>query len=193
MGIIKQRIKKLNSLGFDWEKVRVLDHHVLHGKKVDEIVAKRSRIKHNLILSGGTTATTTAPKTSIGRGNTYLARSGDFVSPERHSPKANHSSRGRIRVPSRRAQESHETDLQVESMEAGDMGTKRKYDDDVSTVSSGEGGGSLEKRNENERSSSYFPGKLLDFVNDMNETNPDIVEWLPAGDGFRINDEVNDT
>jgi hypothetical protein len=29
------------------------------------------------------------------------------------------------------------------------------------------------------------------MVNDIDETNPDILEWLPNGEGFRINDEVS--
>ena len=179
VGIIKQRIKKLNSLGFDWELPNNANVGVV--KKVNEIISKRSIIKHNLILSGGTT-TAPAPRT-ISRGKRHLSPTGDFVKSQTHSL------RGRIRVPSRKAQESYETDLQIESMEARDMGTRKKYDDDVSTVTSGDGS-SLEKKNENQRLP-YFPGILLDFVNDMNETNPDIVEWLPDGDGFRINDEVS--
>jgi hypothetical protein len=182
VGIIKQRIKKLNSLGFSWEAPINVDEGA---KKVEEI-KKKSRIKHNLLAAG-------LKPTSKNRTQEYeyLTRSGDFLSPEKdqsQKTQQTQSSRGRICVPSRRMQESHETNMQIESMDEVEKNgpQKRKYDDDVSTVTSGDGSSLGATKN-----ASLFPGRLLDMVNDIDETNPDILEWLPNGEGFRINDEVS--
>jgi hypothetical protein len=182
IGIIKQRIKKLNSLGFSWDAPINADEGA---KKVEEI-KKKSKIKHNLLAAG-----IKVKSMNTNQEYNYLSRSGDFLSPEKtkdqDAVKQTQSSRGRVRVPSRRMQESYETNMQIDVDEVDKNATQKKnHDDDISTITSGDGSsqGATTKSN-------LFPGVMLDMINDINETNPNILEWLPNGKGFRINDVVS--
>jgi hypothetical protein len=169
VGIVKQRIKKLNSVDFNWGAPVDADGG---GRKVE--AHKKSKIKHDLLTKG------VKSKSNDGTEEySYLTRTTDFWCAEKDESiklkAATQSSRGRIRMPSRRMQDYCDVNFQGDS-----FAEVHKYEDDLSTVTSADG-------------VQLFPGKLLGMVNDLDETNPDVIEWLPNGQAFRFNDEVSDT
>jgi hypothetical protein len=182
VGIIKQRVKKLNSLGFNWESPVTGKEGIKNEKKL--LHKKKSKIKHNLLSA---VAMKKSKERSRSQEYNYLARSSDFVNTdgEMFCPmQQTQSSRGRRRMPSRRMQESYDTDKQID---ANDVGHQVRSEDEISlSGTSGDGSQDVGKPK-----SRMFPGILLDFVNDTSFTNPEIIEWLPCGTAFRINDEVS--
>lgn len=174
VGIIKQRIKKLNSVGFSWDAPANEDDI----KKIEQ-AKKKSKIKHNLLTTAG------AGKTRDGDGFIGTRTSDLSVEREVTTKVVMHttqSSRGRIRMPSRRMQESHDKNLQADSMEEADtLVAQKEEDDDVSTAASVE--------DTTDAKPTKFPGRLLVMVNDMDQNNPSVLEWLEDGTGFRLNDE----
>jgi hypothetical protein len=187
VGIIKTRVKKLNSLGFNWESPKIIEDGAMK-----LMLKKKSKIKHNL-LAAGTKKSKEQTKLESTPEYKYLAQSSDFYSPDREEKARNRqmqqtqtqSSRGRIRVPSRRLQESYDAS---EDIELANEYPPAAEDDLSASGTSGDGSQDVGSAN---KSKASFPGVLLDLVNETTETNPEILEWLPCGTAFRINDEVS--
>lgn len=169
VGIIKQRVKKLNSVGFSWDVPANVD-----GVKRTEDQKKKSKIKHNLITS------------IVGMKSRNMEEFGHAIQTGKYDvedAQTAGSFKRRVRMPNRRMQEFNDKNFQTDDDDVVDDNHApqvKLHEDDVSNVTSGNG----------TTSKIAFPGKLLNMVNELNDSNPDILEWLPDGAGFRINDEV---
>eukprot|EP00804_Cyclotella_cryptica_P015539 CCRYP_003556-RA/>CCRYP_003556-RA protein AED:0.36 eAED:0.36 QI:308/1/1/1/0.42/0.25/8/2235/455 len=185
VGIIKQRVKKLNSLGFHWDSPTTGEEGLKNEKHF--LQKKKPKIKHNLLSSE---ASRKSKEMGQSQECHYLARSSDFVHPHGEIPcpmQQTQSSRGRVRMPSRRMQESCDVSKQNEMSNDVEqqVGHRDRSEDEISlSGTSGDGSQDVGKPK-----SRIFPGILLDLVNDTSSTNPEIIEWLPCGTAFRINDE----
>lgn len=77
-------------------------------------------------------------------------------------------------------------------------GTAEKNDDITSKTDSAEGKGAADDSSMTDGSieleaprTKYFPLILYQMINDSSESSPEILEWLPCGSAFRINDQVS--
>lgn len=139
---MKRRIRQLESVGFTWEAPANPDDGGMIEKRKAE--KEKAQIKHNLLAAVSKYGMEReAGNQSSGRGDTsscFLTNpTEDFYEHEvvtRVPVQQTQSLRGRRRMPSRRMQESYNANLQNESIEEKVTSQKRKYDDDVSTVTS---------------------------------------------------------
>ncbi|EED89247.1 predicted protein [Thalassiosira pseudonana CCMP1335] len=217
VGIIKSRVMKLNSIGFRWSLKKKRVHHqrsrdvvgsrrrgakrVLeendHGKDVPS--KEQFALKHNLFFPGkGSRYATSVVKTAADSSSDGTS-AGNLKSTG-SKPKQTQSSRGRIRVPSRRMQESYDPNKKLMDEKEDSMyhpfsgNQSMEGEEDVSTSDVSEDSSTVESGNKVAKKSSSSGGGgqksflecLFELVNDSSVDNPDILAWVPSGDAFKV-------